>query len=457
MELTASRPVPRVPGHPIFGHLRSFRSDREGMLLHVAKSHPDAAHLPMGFVSRLMGPVVIVGSPSMANEILTTKQASFVKSYGLSLFLKPLLGSGLLTSEGQAHTRQRKLLAPAFMHKRVSSYAETMVTRTERHVAALSDGQTLDVADAMMKLTFEIVGKTLFDAELLEDAPEIGHGVTVSMEVAMDQIGSYVPFPPAIPSPSNLRYKRAVEKLDAIVYRVIRERRDKGGDHGDVLSILLDARDEDGTAMTDRQIRDESMTLFLAGHETTANALAWTFDLLSRNPDVRRRVEDEVDALDRSPTFEDLKRLPYTLAVFKEAMRLRPPVYMLGRRALEDVDVGGLRIEKNSIVMINILGIHRRGDLWSSPEAFDPERFLGDKEKQLPRCAYLPFGGGPRVCIGNHFALMEGHALLATIARQVRFDAEDSRPVVAEPLITLRPKGGLPMRVTRRAGRARSQ
>lgn len=454
MELASAAPVPRIPGHPIFGHLRSFRADRTAMLLEVSRTHPDAADVPMGLVSRLMGPVVVVGSPSMANEILTTKEKSFVKSYGLTIFLKPLLGNGLLTSEHEVHTRQRKLLAPAFMHKRISAYAGTMVARAARFAESLADGATIDVTDAMMKLTFEIVGKTLFDAELLEDASEMGEGLTVSMRVAMDQLASLVPVPPMVPTPKNLRYRRAVERLDAIVERVIRERREDGTDHGDVLSMLLAARDEDGGGMSDRQIRDEAMTLFLAGHETTANALAWTFHLLGKNPDVRERIEAEVDALGRAPSYDDLKQLPYTLAAFKEAMRIYPPAYMLGRRALEDVEIGGMRIEKNTIVMINILGIHRRPDVWPDPERFDPERFLGDKEKSLPRCAYMPFGAGPRICIGNHFALMEGHALLATIAKSVRFTHAGTTSVALEPLVTLRPKGGLPMRVTRRRASA---
>jgi cytochrome P450 len=187
------------------------------------------------------------------------------------------------------------------------------------------------------------------------------------------------------------------------------------------------------------------MTLFLAGHETTANALAWTFYLLGKNPDVRARMEAELDGLGRTPTYEDLKRLPYTLAVFKEAMRLYPPAYVVGRRAVRDVDIGGHTIPKNTIVFVNIFGIHRRADLFPDPERFDPERFLGDKDKQLARCTYMPFGAGPRVCIGNHFATMEGQLILATIARRVRFDLV--RPGIAqgEPLVTLRPKGGIPV------------
>jgi cytochrome P450 len=203
--------------------------------------------------------------------------------------------------------------------------------------------------------------------------------------------------------------------------------------------------------MTDRQVRDEAMTLFLAGHETTSNALSWTFYLLARHPEARARMEAEIDALAKAPTYEDLKKLPYTLAVFKEAMRLYPPAYSLGRRALHDVVIGEHLLKKGTIVIVNVIGIHRREDLWPSPERFDPERFLDDEGNQRPRCAYMPFGAGPRICIGNHFASMEGHVLLATIARHARFELTSSADVELEPLVTLRPRGGVSTRVRLRS------
>jgi cytochrome P450 len=409
-------------------------------------SHPDIVEMPMGIVRRL----VVISSPSLANEVLTTKQSSFVKAPGLAVFLRPVLGDGLLTSEHGQHERQRRLLAPAFAPKRIASYAGTMVERAERFVSTLRDGDGLDLAESMMRLTFEIVGKTLFDAEVIGDAAAVGDALTTAMEVAMGQLGSMLPMPPVVPTPQNLKYRRAVARLDEIVYRIIRDRRAEGGDRGDVLSMLLAAKDEDGTPMTDRQVRDEAMTLFIAGHETTANALAWTFYLLARHPEARQRMEAEVDALGGSPDYDALRMLPYTLAVLKESMRLYPPAYLLGRRPVEDTVIGEHVVKKKSIVLVSIIGIHRRPDLWPDPATFDPERFLGDTEKQLPRCAYMPFGAGPRVCIGNHFALMEGHLLLATIARRVRFELASTKPVEPEPLVTLRPKGGIAVRVARR-------
>jgi cytochrome P450 len=435
----------QIQGHPILGHLQAFRHDRTGLQVRLAREH-DLAEIRIGFVKALM-----VSAPAPAHEVLATSESSFVKGPGLSLFLRPLLGDGLLTSERGFHARQRKLLAPAFAHKRIASYADTMADRALRFAAKVGDGETLDVAEAMMKLTLEIVGKTLFDAEVGSDADAVAEAITTVMETALAQMGSLVPLPPFIPSPTNVKNRRAVARLDEIVYRVIRDRRALGVDRGDVLSMLLAAQDEDGARMTDKQVRDEAMTLFLAGHETTANALSWTLYLLSQNPEARARVEAEIDALGRTPSYDDLKALPYTLAAIKEAMRLYPPAYGVARRAIADVRIGGHPVRKNTLVLVNILGIHRRPDVFPDPEKFRPERFLGDAEKQLPRCAYLPFGAGPRICIGNHFALMESHVVLATMLARLCFDRDSEEPVALEPLVTLRPRGGLRMRATVRA------
>jgi cytochrome P450 len=441
------KPITRDRGAPLFGYLDDFKHDRIGLMLRIAKEHPEIVDMPMGVIRH----VVTVTSPALANEILVTKQLSFVKSPGLGLFLKPVLGNGLLSSETPLHERQRKLLAPAFAHKRVASYASTMAAQTQTFLERIGDGEELDIADAMMRLTFGIVGKALFDTEVTgEDATNVGDAVSIAMEVAMEQLSSFIPIPPMIPTPMNLRYRAAVKRLDKVIFRVIDEHRKSGHDRGDVLSMLLEAKDEQGNAMSDQQIRDEAMGLFLAGHETTANALSWTFYLLAKHPEVREKMEREIDALGRAPDYDDLKALPYTLAVFKEAMRLYPPAYVLGRRPVHDVMIGDHRVSSTSIVMVNTIGIHHRADLWPDPYRFDPERFMGDREKQLPRCAYLPFGAGARVCIGNHFALMEGHVLLATIARRFRFALTSDQPVELEPLVTLRPKGGISMRASAR-------
>lgn len=413
------------------------------MQLRLAAEYPEVAGLRFGFTR-----AVLVNAPALAHEVLATKHDHFVKAPGLTVFLKPLLGNGLLTSERDFHAKQRRLLAPAFTHKRIATYAGTMAQRAERFARRIGDGERLDIAAEMMRLTLEIVGKTLFDAEVGTDAGDVGQAVTTAMECAVAQINSALPIPPFIPTPLNIENRKAVAKLDAIIYRLLRERRAQGGDRGDVLSTLLDSRDEDGRPMPDRQVRDESMTLFLAGHETTANALSWAFHLLAKNPEVRARVEAEIDAVGHVPTYADLGQLPYTLATFKEAMRIFPPAYIVPRRVVRPVDIGPYRIGRNTLVFVNVIGIHRRPDSFEDPDVFRPERFLGDAEKALPRGAYIPFGGGPRVCIGNHFATMEGHLLLSILLSRLRFDLTSAAEVELEPLITLRPKNGIPMRAT---------
>jgi cytochrome P450 len=263
-----------------------------------------------------------------------------------------------------------------------------------------------------------------------------------------------VPIPPSWPTPGNRRGQKAIARLDRTVYRLIDERRKQGGDRGDFLTMLLLAQDEDdGSVMTDKQVRDEAMNIFLAGHETTANALAWTFYLLAQHPAMRERLEREIDGAlgGRTPTLADLPRLPFTLQVFKEAMRLYPPAFVVARRALRDVTIGGHRLAKNELAIINIVGMHRRPEYFAEPDRFDPERFSAEAEKSMNKRAFLPFGAGARVCIGNHFALLEGHLALAAMAQRVRLDlAPGSARVEPEPLITLRPRGGMPMLVRRR-------
>jgi cytochrome P450 len=284
----------------------------------------------------------------------------------------------------------------------------------------------------------------------------VGSALGDAMSCMMDSLTSVVPLPPSVPTPTNLRLHRAVRRLDQVVYRMIRERRDNPSERADLLSILMAARDEDdGSALSDRDVRDEAMTLFLAGHETTANALAWTLYLLGKNPEALERLTREVDACGNRPlTAADLPRLPYCLQVIKEAMRLFPPVYMTGRRPLTDITLGGQRIERGKTILINIIGMHHRADLFAEPERFDPDRWLPEREKLLPRQAFMPFGGGPRFCIGNHFAWMEAQLVLGTWLQHARFELTSDAPPEYEALMTLRPRGGIPMRVQPRLERA---
>lgn len=450
--MNPSSEIPPLLDHAVFGSILRYREDRFTFLNSLVDRGP--------ILRARMGafPLVLITSAELAHEALVEKDADFVKGFGLSLFARPLLGNGLLTSEGAAHRRQRKLMAPAFVQKRIAEYATEISARSEATQSAWRDGATIDVAESMMRLTLEIVGKTLFDAEIGGDAAEVGEALTLAMEHIIGSLGSLVPIPPTWPTPRNRRNDKAIARLDHIVYRMIREHREGGRDRGDFLSMLLLAQDEDdGSVMTDKQVRDEAMTIVLAGHETTANALAWTFYLLAQYPAVRARLEAEVDAAleGRTPTLADLPKLPYALQVMKEAMRLYPPVYVFARRPTRDVTLGGHAIPKGQIVLFNVAGIHRAARYFPEPNRFDPDRFTLAAEKALPRQAYLPFGAGSRVCIGNHFALMEGQLIIATLAQRLRLDLlAGSRRVATESLITLRPRGGLPMTVHRRAAPA---
>jgi len=276
----------------------------------------------------------------------------------------------------------------------------------------------------------------------------IAEALTDAMTYMVESVSSLA-LPYSWPVPRNRRMKRAVARLDDIIFRIIAERRG-APDRGDVLSMLLEARDEDGTPMDDRQIRDEAMTLVLAGHETTANALAWTLYLLTQHPDVNARLTDEVDRVlaGRTPAMADLPQLPYTLQVLKESMRLYPPAYLMARETIAAFDLGPHHVRRGTYLMVNIFGMHHRADYFPRPDHFDPTRFAD--EKQLPRGAYLPFGGGERVCIGNHFALMEAQLILATIVQRTRLTLDRDPHITPEPLVTLRPKDGLAMRVARR-------
>jgi len=428
--------VPAVPGLPLVGNLLAFRRDRLALQDTAARLGP-IARVMLGHI-----PIYVVTDAELAHDVLVARAASFKKSAGLQ-FLRPLLGDGLLTAEGDTHKRHRKLLAPAFAPKRLEQYGEIMVAETKAQLARWRHGQRIDLSHEMMEMTLAIAGRTMFGADVREDAALVADGIDLAMRAQVANLRSPLQLGYEWPLPRHLQMRRAVKMLDTVVYRLIAEGRARGTDRGDVLSILLLSRDEDG-GLTDQQVRDEAMTLLLAGHETTANALTWTWFELGRHPDVLARLTAELDALGtRAVTVNDLPRLPFNLAVIEEAMRLHPPAYMTGREAIEPIDVGGHRLPKGSIVAVYIRGIHRRADYYPAPDAFLPERMLGDAKKARPRQQYLPFGAGPRVCIGAHFALLEAQLALATMVQHARL-RPTSLHVPPEPMVTLRPRGGMP-------------
>jgi cytochrome P450 len=428
--------------HFIVGHLPELARDQLGFYRRCATQYGDV-------VPFRIGPrrCVLFSHPDHIEQILVTHHQDFVKGslYGV---LRPLLGEGLLTSEGDFWRRQRRLAQPAFHRERIAAYGDVMVRYATRLVEGWPDGDTRDLHRDMMRLTLQIVAQTLFDADVTAAAAEVGVALEVALAQLQSELNSVLSLlPPAVPTPGRIRLRRSVRHLDALVLGLIAERRRSGRDHGDLLSMLMQARDEDGSAMSDGQLRDEAMTLILAGHETTALALTWAWHLLALNPDARARLDEELRAVlaGRPPTAADLPALRYTEAVGLESMRLYPPIAVIGREAARDCEVAGRPLPKGTVVALCEWVVHRDGRYFEDPEAFRPQRWLDGLAKRLPRYAYFPFGGGPRLCIGQSFAMMELTLLLATIAQRFRFSPAPGHVVAPQQALTLRPKYGLKM------------
>jgi len=439
--------TPPTPAEGWFGgHILQYHGNPLPFLLNNMREYGDIAHFRV-FKYHFYQ----VNAPELVGQVLVKQAKSFHKSVIYKRTLGEYLGNGLLISDGDFWKRQRKMAQPAFHTGRIHAYADDMVDYSLKLRDQWQDGEVVNVAEDMMRLTLFIVAKTLFSADVSEDAKEVGEALDVLLHHVVEASRRVVRLPDWMPTPQKRRKQQAIEILDNITMNIINERRTSGEDTGDLLSMLLMMTDDNGVGMTDSEVRDEVLTLFLAGHETTANALTWTFYLLSQHPDIEAKVYDEIHSVlgDRPPTLEDLKQLPYTLMVFKESMRLYPPAWAFTRQAIEDVQIGEYTIPKKWDVFIVPYVIHRMPDLWDDPERFDPERFSPENEKQIPRYAYLPFGGGARVCIGNSFALMEGHLVLATLLQRYKLELVQ-KTVEPEPLVTLRPKGGLHMRVVKR-------
>ncbi|MDQ3911883.1 MAG: cytochrome P450 [Actinomycetota bacterium] len=395
---------------------------------------------------------LLLDHPDHIGHVLRTNNRNYLKSKNYEP-VRLVVGEGLIVSEGDFWRRQRRLAQPAFHRKRIAGLASLMVAETEamlERCAPSSRGQDepFDVHREIGGLTLRIVAKALFGADVGEDAVgRISEAQTFLNGYVDSRMGAFPKLPHRIPTPNNVRYRRALKDLEGTVYSLIDGRRSNGGSE-DLLSMLLEARDEEtGQGMGDVQLRDEVMTLLIAGNETTAVALSWAWYLLSRYPEVKQRLHGEVDAVlrGRAPTFEDLPRLPYTAAVLKEAMRLYPPAWIFSRRPIEDDEIGGYRVPAGITVLISPYVTHRNPLYWEDPEAFDPERFDEELPTGRPEFAYLPFGGGPRKCIGDRFALTEGVLILATVAQRYNLRLVSGRKVAPEPLVTLRPKGGVPV------------
>jgi cytochrome P450 len=408
------------------------------------RRYEDIVHLKLG-----LGHFYLPTNPSMIQEILVTKQSSFIKGRYLQNTRK-VFGDGLLTSEGSFHHRQRRLIQPAFHHDRIKAYAATMTRLEERLTSRWQDGAAVDVHAEMTKLTMWIIAKCLFDRDVETESAQLSEDITLMIEY-FNRLSS--PLAKVLGAlPSNRKYVSATERVDAFVSDMTKERRTSPEDKGDLMSLLLRAMDEEGSSMTDSQVRDEVLITFSAGHETTSNALTWTWYLLSENPEAERRLHAELESVlgRRAPTADDIPKLEYTTKVLTESMRLYPPAWVLSREAAKDCLVGGYFIPKGAQVLVSQYVTHHDPRFFKDPEKFDPDRWTPALRSSLPRFAYFPFGGGARSCVGEPFAWMEGTLLLAAIATKWQMRRVEGHRVEMMPQITLRPKGGMAMKLERR-------
>jgi cytochrome P450 len=445
--MTANSLPPTVKPDLIGGHFRTFRKDPPAFLTRMA-ALGDVTTFRMGKM-----PAFFVNHPDLVRDVLIVNADKFHKGRALQR-AKGLLGEGLLTSEEDFHLRQRRLVQPAFHKQRIISYAEAMTDHAERMAGDWQDGDVRDIDQEMMRLTLGIVAKTLFSADVTDDADEIGKVMTTIVNLFNFLLLPFSELLEKLPLPHSIRFRRAKAKLNEIIYGFINERRASGEDKGDLLSMLLLSQDEEGGGgMSDVQVRDECLTLFMAGHETTANAMTWTWYVLSQHPEAEKKLHDELDSVlqGRVPTFADLPRLKYTEAVIAESMRLFPPAWVIGRLAVAEHEFNGYRVPKGALTLVSQYTMHRDPRFWEAPDEFRPERWetLSIKEASQ-RYIYFPFGGGVRRCIGEQFAWAEGILLLATLARKWKLRLQPEQKIGLKPQITLRPKYGMRMNLQKR-------
>ncbi len=428
------------------GVLPQFRKNPPEFLLRTAHEHGDLVNFRLGPQN-----AYVVNQPDWIRDILVTHQSNFTKSRMLER-ARVLLGDGLLTSEGAHHTRQRRLVQPAFHRDRLAGYAQSMVDCAIVCRDRWQSGAAFDVSQEMMRLTLAIVARTLFSVDVSHEADEIGAALTEVFSLFDRVMMPFSEWLEKLPLPFVRRFERARDRLDRTIYRIIDERRASGRDEGDLLSMLLLARDDDADSMNDKQVRDEALTLFLAGHETTANAMTWTWALLSQNPAIEARFHDEIDRVlaGRAPTFDDLPSLRYTEMILSESMRLYPPAWAIGRRNIDEYRIADYTIPARSIFLLSPYVTHRDPRWFPDPERFDPDRWLPENAATRPKFAYFPFGGGARICIGERFAWMEGVLLLASIGQRWRLRLSPEQRVETRAWITLRPRFGMSMTATPR-------
>ena len=451
---TTAQTAPGPKGQPFLGVARDLIAGAPVYLNHLANTYGPFVRFDI-FFKRFY----LVSDPELIREVLVTQAATFPKDDRDVALLDRAIGHGLVSANGEEHKRQRRLTQPAFHTRRIDAYAGTMVEYTEAMLDEWADGQELDVAEAMSALTMLIVARTLFGAgrvAMKDTAERIGAAIHVIQAAADKEFQAPLVLPEWLPTAMNRQRRAAREVLYEIIDRLIADRRAQGNaaDSGDLLSMLLQSRDEAGDRMSDAEVRDQLVTLFVAGHETTSNALTWTWYLLSQHPAVEARLHEELGGVlgSRPPALADLPHLPYTMQIIKESMRLYPPAWVVNvRRAATDTTLGPYAVKRGDQLWLSPFVMHRRPAYFPDPERFDPDRWTAERERALPKFAYMPFGGGPRVCIGNGFALMEAHLIVAAVAQRYRLHLRPDHPIDLNAQITLSNHGGMPMTAERRA------
>jgi cytochrome P450 len=445
------QPLPRGPkGRPLVGVLPQMRRRPLQFMTECARTYGDALQVKIAHLQ-----ACLFSHPDLVEEVLVTQNRKFIKPQLLKQ-ASEVLGNGLLTSDGDFWLRQRRLAQPAFHRDRIANYAHLMADFSDQMTDRWRDGQTMDIHEEMMALTLQIVARALFGADVSDKTEIVGRALDSALQRFTERM-SLMRLLDRFPLPRNVRFRQRQRELDGIIYGIIESRRNSETESDDLLSMLLHAQDTDGSQMSNQQLHDEVITLFLAGHETTAIALSWTWMLLAQHPEAEAKLHDELDRVlgSRPPTLADLPNLRWTEMVVKESMRLYPPAWRVGRQAAEDCTIGGFQIPKGMQVVASQWVIHRDPRWYHRPDDFLPQRWDGDLARQLPKFAYFPFGGGPRRCIGDEFAKMEAALILAAIARRFKLSLIPNQQIDYFPSITLRPKYGIRVKVERRGGGVR--
>jgi cytochrome P450 len=441
--------IPGPKGQFLLGSINEFNNNTLEFVKDIRR-YGDLAKFKFGPF-----PIFVVSHPDYIHDVMVKNADKYYKPSFNKAILEAMLGNGLFINDGDSWKRQRRLVQPAFHAKRISAYADIITNYANELGDEWQKGGTRRIDLDMTAITMRIIAKALFDADIRHDTAEVGEAIRDALEVAEGEFKTPFPIPRWLPLERNRKLRRVVARLDKLIQDFINERRASSEDKGDLLSLLLSARDEDNTTMTDKQVRDEAMTLFGAGHETTAVTMTWIWYLLSQNPQAEAKLHEELDHVlgGRLPTMEDLALLPYTEMIVKEAMRMYPAAWGTSREVHEPVLLGGHMMKKRQTVFINIYGMHYDPRFFENPEQFNPERFSAENEKLIPKYAYVPFGAGPRICIGNAFAIMEARLILATLAQRFELSVAPNFKVVPDRQFTLKPKYGLEMVIQERVVR----